>query len=263
MPTMPSGHGEHGNVARALPECTYEASEHDGQRYFTRHIPRGLSAKQPFDPRIFAGFFSKAKQKIKSVQGNLKTPAETAKPCAQYFSFNSSDQYAKQQYMGYATSHNDLFKTIRKTRRDEFFKTTSQLLLRVELLTSASEHVLPNRNTKERRSRITGNSSFSHSNESPSQNLNRASFGGWKILSHHCVSRARNRLVYQSGSITAVWMERLSAVNALDFFPFPSLVTDHRFTCFSADRDRLLQATLPIHTPRRSPRPRTLFYSNG
>jgi len=101
---------------------------------------------------VFSGFFSFAKQKIKSVQDNFKNPNEPSKPYAQYFLSNSNDDYSKQQYMGYTRSHNDLFKRIRHDKRQQTLKIANQLLLRVQLLTNTNEHIPPNGNTKERRS---------------------------------------------------------------------------------------------------------------
>jgi hypothetical protein len=94
------------------------------------------------------GFFSLAKQKMKSVQDNFKTPNEPLKRYAQYF----HDCPPKQQCMGYARSHCDYFRSIRKDKVGHIFTLTSQLLHRVEFLTNTDAHVPRHGNSKERQS---------------------------------------------------------------------------------------------------------------
>jgi hypothetical protein len=97
----------------------------------------------------FSGLFSLAKEKIKGVQDNFKTPtpAVPAKPLAQLFSSNSNETYHK---IGYMRSYDDYFRSVRKARLDQIFTYTRQTLLRVELLTNTSPGIPPNGNSKER-----------------------------------------------------------------------------------------------------------------
>jgi hypothetical protein len=101
------------------------------------------------------GFFSLAKQKIKSVQDNFTTiPNEQINIYAPYFSFDQNDSSLKeqQQKIGYSCSHNEKFKTLRKHKHDQISIETTCLLLRLARLTSNDENAPKNTNPKERRS---------------------------------------------------------------------------------------------------------------
>lgn len=101
----------------------------------------------------FQGFFSLAKEKIKTVQDNLTVSSnEQAKSYAQYFSFTPNDG-STQQSNGYLRSFTDQFKSKRKERSDQISIETAKLLLRLEQLISSESHVPKNSNTKERRSK--------------------------------------------------------------------------------------------------------------
>jgi hypothetical protein len=102
---------------------------------------------------FFLGFFSLAKQKIKSVQDNFTTiPNEQINIYAQYFSFDQNDSSLKQS-IGHIGSYNDQFKKLRKDKHKQISIDTTRLLLRLEKLTSNEENVPKNANTKERRSK--------------------------------------------------------------------------------------------------------------
>ena len=99
------------------------------------------------------GFFSLAKQKIKSVQDNFSTnnPLEQINSYAQYFSVDPNETTSK-SVEGYSRSYTDAFHKERKKKADQIGIETTRLLLRLERLTSTDENVPRNRNTKERRS---------------------------------------------------------------------------------------------------------------
>ncbi|UJR09952.1 hypothetical protein I4U23_014175 [Adineta vaga] len=138
---------DNGRAGFLCPQCHQDMSNMEMLQVHFQNV----HMKQASSSTTSKGFFTLAKQKIKSVQDNFKTPNEPLKPYAQYFLFNPNDQYSKQQHMGYTSSHDDLIKTIRKKKRDEMFHQTDQLLIRLQLLTAPNEHIPPNRNTKERR----------------------------------------------------------------------------------------------------------------
>jgi len=104
----------------------------------------------------YTGFFSLAKQKIKSVQGNFTTNStEPTNLYASFFSFDPNDQPPGGQQKnssGFNRSHTDKFKKLRKEKLDQISIDTTRLLLRLEQLISTDEQVPRNANTKERRS---------------------------------------------------------------------------------------------------------------
>ncbi|CAF1417976.1 unnamed protein product [Adineta ricciae] len=127
-------------------------------------------------------FFSFAKQKLKSVQGSFQTPTEPSKPHAQYF---SSDSNNRQQFIGYSISHDELLRTIRKKKHDEFFHRTDQLLLHTRLLTTKNEYIPLNKDTKERRKYEQGIVSWTE-NSVASQCASCSKTFGISKRKHHC-----------------------------------------------------------------------------
>lgn len=89
------------------------------------------------------------KQKLKTVQDDLKPSNEPPKMYTQYFS--PTDTYSK---IGYVRSCDDYFRKARSSRIEYLIPITRQTLLFVELLTTINERIPPNGNSKERLSRL-------------------------------------------------------------------------------------------------------------
>ena len=141
----------------ACPQCHQEMSNMDMLQNHLQTVhkkpsstnTKGMKIEIGHRPCFFVvGILSLVKQKIKTVQDDLKPSNEPAKVYAQYFS--PSDSYSK---IGYLRSCDDYFRQARTSRIEYLLPITRQTLLYMELLTTINEHIPRNGNTKERLSR--------------------------------------------------------------------------------------------------------------